>query len=312
MAERKVFCVLVTYNAARWVDNVLKQLARSSVKMGIIIIDNGSTDGTQSIISSSEIEVDFVQAERNLGFGKGNNIGIKRAYGQGADFVFLLNQDAWPEENAVKYMVDASERHPEYGILSPVHLDGTGLALDFNFSRYVSPMECHGFFSDGFLNQLKEEPYELPFVNAAAWLVTRNCIETVGGFSSTFFHYSEDDNYCQRVLFHGLKIGIVSKALICHDRQNVTKNTYFTDYHKRIKRGLALEYSNPNANYTVFKMIRNSCVLIMKDLMMAVTRLDVRRLQMFKSRVGILFSTQYSQIVRNRTLSRTKGLHFLD
>src|SRR5690606_5865627 len=58
------------------------------------------------------------------------------------------------------------------------------------------------------------------FVCAAAWLIPRNTLKVVGGFSPTFFHYGEDDNYCQRVLYFNLKIGICPDARIFHDRED--------------------------------------------------------------------------------------------
>lgn len=58
-------------------------------------------------------------------------------------------------------------------------------------------------------------------VNAAAWLVSAACIKKVGGFDRLLFtHYGEDDNYCQRLEYHGFELIVNSQAIIYHDREN--------------------------------------------------------------------------------------------
>ena len=68
-----------------------------------------------------------------------------------------------------------------------------------------------------YLNKTKTL-YLFKYVNCAAWLVSKECIRKVGGFDPLFFHYGEDENYCQRVHYHGYKIGVSTIAKIRHDR----------------------------------------------------------------------------------------------
>jgi GT2 family glycosyltransferase len=58
----------------------------------------------------------------------------------------------------------------------------------------------------------------VPFVNAATWLVSKECFQKTGYFEPIFNHYGEDRNFCDRVHYHKFKIGIVKNASICHDR----------------------------------------------------------------------------------------------
>ena len=58
------------------------------------------------------------------------------------------------------------------------------------------------------------------FVNAAIWLVSASCIKKVGGFNPSFFHYGEDNEYCNRVRSRGLQIAILPSAIGIHDREN--------------------------------------------------------------------------------------------
>src|SRR5436853_176799 len=72
-------------------------------------------------------------------------------------------------------------------------------------------------FADLIRNNL-QPVYFVPFVNAAIWLISRKCIQEVGGFDPLFFMYAEDDDYCCRLRLHGLHIGIVPTAHAYHAR----------------------------------------------------------------------------------------------
>lgn len=213
MKKPVIYAIVVTYNGVRWVDRCFSSFRRSSVPLAPVVVDNGSADGTVACIRCNYPEVKIIRNVCNRGFGQANNAGIRYALQQGADYVLLLNQDAWIFENTVEVLLSAAT--PEYGIVSPVHLDGTGRALDGNFRMFLSanPMPM----LDDFLTGRSGGICPLPFVNAAAWLLSRGAIERVGGFDPLFFHYGEDDNYCQRILYHGLKVGVAPASFICHD-----------------------------------------------------------------------------------------------
>lgn len=118
---------------------------------------------------------------------------------------------------------------------------------------------CHQksrpFLVEDLYNGYIETIYEVSFVMAAHWLITRRCLETVGGFSPSFPHYGEDDNYLQRVNFWGLKVGIVPEAKAVHDRADsnwsVEKNIYIHQYIDAIKNA-----SNPLSRSSLWNYIK--------------------------------------------------------
>ncbi len=206
---KEVYVIIVTYNGAKWIFNCFDKLKRcSDINLQIIVIDNGSTDGTQKIISETFPEVVFIQSEKNLGFGAANNIGFRMALENKADYVFLLNQDAWIEPKFIEEMVSENIKNPEYGIISPLHFRGDGKKLDYWFSTYVSQniQELNGLV-------------DCYFVNAAMWLISLECLKKVGGFDPLFFHYGEDIDYVNRLRFHGYKLGVLPLAIGYHDRK---------------------------------------------------------------------------------------------
>lgn len=222
-----VYVVIVTYNAMKWAENCFTSLRSSSVPLKTIVIDNGSTDGTQDYIKNNFPEVDFIQSSENLGFGRANNIGIEKAYKEGADFFYLMNQDAWIFEDTFEKLLKTYEHYPnkeEIGILSPMHLDGSEKLMDIFFERYLARNAADNrIISDMFLGTVKNQ-YAVDFVNAAHWLLPKSTVENIGGFNPYFFHYSEDYEYVQRISYFGKKILICTESKVVHDgKQDFSK-----------------------------------------------------------------------------------------
>lgn len=212
-----IFSVVITYNGARWIRKGLDSLNNAStLPTKIIVVDNASTDDTVQVIRGFFPETHLIELKENIGFGRANNIGIAHALRQGADKVFLLNQDAWILPQTLEILATVMSQYSGYGILSPIHLTGKGDRFDHGFADYI---RATSFGEDLFFNRVKSV-YSLPFMNAAAWLVSCECFLTVGGFDPLFFVYGEDNDYCSRVIYHGFKIGLVPAAVIHHDRQD--------------------------------------------------------------------------------------------
>ena len=208
----KVLVIIVSYNFEPWIDRCLGSLAESSYPADVLIIDNASKDCTVSRIRKDYPHLRLIASPTNLGFGRANNIGMQIALKEGYDAVFLMNQDAWIAKDAINILVDSYHNHPEYGILSPVHLTASEKTLDPGFSSYTRIQE---------IAQLprRESIVPLAFVNAAFWMIPTNVLRQVGGFSSLFYHYGEDKDYINRLTFHGFKVGYVPRAFGCHDRE---------------------------------------------------------------------------------------------
>ena len=101
---------------------------------------------------------------------------------------------------------------------------------------------------------LVDDIYETNFVNAAAWLLPRKTLERVGGFDPIFKHYEEDDNYSNRVRYHGLKIGVCPSAKIIHDHQA----SELSDERMQLRQQqfLLVEWTDINKPFNVFGQTR--------------------------------------------------------
>ena len=207
-----ICAVIVTYNGERWIGAAIKDLSASASVGHIIVVDNGSTDETRKRIAESP-KVCLIAKSRNTGFGRANNEGIREALQRGAEHILLLNQDACISPKNLSILEEALIRNSEYGIASPVHLNYDGTTIDPYFISYMSADPA--MISDLYFQRSKTI-YEVPFVNAAAWLVSRGVFEKAGGFDPLFFLYGEDTDYCRRIRRHGFKLGIVPATTANH------------------------------------------------------------------------------------------------
>jgi GT2 family glycosyltransferase len=227
----QIYVIIVSYNFMHWIDNCLGSLRLSSVPVCPIVIDNGSTDGTQAYLQSNYPEAIFIQNSENAGFGKANNIGIKYALKKEFDFLYLLNQDAWIYPDTISLLINTHKEHPEYGILSPMQMNKGGLIFDKNFCQRSLGRDAISDFFKG----TKKNIYDTDSVMAAHWLIASDCIKKVGGFSPAFPHYGEDDNYQDRARFFGFKVGIVPNSIAIHDRgdrkDDILKRAYIVYIH---------------------------------------------------------------------------------
>ncbi|MGE0018713.1 MAG: glycosyltransferase family 2 protein [Draconibacterium sp.] len=214
----KIVSIVITYNAERWVDKCFGSLTNLQLSNHTILaIDNGSKDNTIEILKNKFSQVVIIETGNNIGFGKANNIGLKWALELNAEYIFLLNQDAWVFENTINSLIAISKKNHDYGIISPVHLNNTQ-KIDDGFAYYCLKGANSSFIFDSFCSNPLKEIYETNYINAAAWLMTRECLEKNGGFMPIFPHYGEDVNYCERVQSSGLKIGFTPGCTIIHDR----------------------------------------------------------------------------------------------
>lgn len=291
----------------KWAERCFSSLRTSSVPVKCIVIDNGSTDGTQEYIKTYFPEVDFTQSPQNLGFGKANNTGIEKAYKEGADFFYLMNQDAWIYPDSFQKLLDVYNAYPDknqLGILSPIHMDGSEKKLDIFFERYLARnTPDNRIFSDSFTNSLKDY-YEIDFVNAAHWLLPKATIEEIGGFNPYFFHYSEDYEYVQRISFFGKKIIVCPPSRVVHDgKQDFHKTSHINAL--RVQR--EQRYLNPALAFDSKMLNRDFIPKMIKQalqLQFSAASDTLKEYQYQKDR--------FNEIINARNLIKNKGAAFLN
>ena len=183
----------------------------------IMVLDNASTDGSVEAIHTQYPDVQVISLQENRGYAGNNNVGIETALNQGADWIYVLNEDTVLAPDCLEKMVAAGTQDTTVGMVGPMvyHYDepnviqSAGGALGPNWeSRHLHQNEP----DDGSFMQ----PIDVEWVSGCAILVRRDVIEQVGMLDERFFYYWEETEWCLRTRKHGWRIKQVPQAKLWH------------------------------------------------------------------------------------------------
>jgi GT2 family glycosyltransferase len=187
-------------------------------RLRLLVVDNGSTDGSDAILRGRFPSVELLQTGENLGFAGGNNAGIRHALGAGADHVVLLNNDTTVDPGFVTALADAARANPRAGILSSKILlfdqpdvlwyAGASFHPWLGWGRHRG----HGARDIGQFDRVEET--DRP--TGCALLVTRACCEQVGLLREEYFCYAEDLEWGLRARAQGFQILYVPGSRVWH------------------------------------------------------------------------------------------------
>jgi GT2 family glycosyltransferase len=194
-------------------------LASDYPALTVLLVDNGSPDGSGAALSTSFPDVPFLQTGANLGYTGGNNRGLRWALEHGCDYALVLNNDTVLEPSAVSRMVEAAEAHGRTGAVAPKIL--------------YAEMPDRIWFGGGRLNRTRAvglhrlqgerdpdphggEVEEVTFVTGCCLLLPARVVREVGGFDENFFAYVEDVDFSIRLREHGYALLYQPAARILH------------------------------------------------------------------------------------------------
>ena len=212
----------------------LKNVKRDNFKLTIVVVDNASTDASPSVISNLKSQISnlkFIKNANNLGFAGGNNVAIKYALENGANYVLILNNDTYVDKNFLEELLKASEKDEKIGILVPKIYFAPG--FEFHKDRYRKNELGKVFWYAGgkmdWANVIGhhrgvdevdrgqfDKTEETELATGCCMLIKREVIDRVGMFDDKYFLYYEDADLCVRAKKNGFKIMFVPKSIIWH------------------------------------------------------------------------------------------------
>ena len=200
----------------------------------IIVIDNGSKGDDVLRLRGLFPEAKILSTEVNGGFAAGNNIGMEIALREGADYIFLLNNDTEILPDTLKILVEQAEKDSSIGIIGPAIYDLADPQRLSITSGRVNLM--NGVSSSEELEKMHKgkdvEGIDIQFVAGCALLIKRSVIEQIGMLDETFFLYYEDVDWCLRASNGGFRTVYLSRAKVLHKRSSSVKTgSAFQIYH---------------------------------------------------------------------------------
>ncbi|MBU0646232.1 glycosyltransferase family 2 protein [Patescibacteria group bacterium] len=225
----KVAIIYLSYNSRPYLDDVvlsLEQLNYPKDQLDLIIVDNASPDNSTDLIRETVLpksgqslpEVTFFPSGENLGFAEGNNLGLEHALSEGADYVFLLNNDAKLHPDSIMEAVKLAESDAKIGSVQPLIM----LWQDENIINSTGGM-IH-FLGFGFVRdngrQLSKVKItngeEIAYSSGAAVLYRASALRAVGLLDPYLFLYHEDLQLGWRLHLAGYKNVLCSVAVVYH------------------------------------------------------------------------------------------------
>lgn len=208
MIYPKVFIIILNYNGGDVLKKCLESVYQDSYSnKEVVVVDNNSTDGSFEEARKAFSKFNFIKNNKNVGFAAGNNVAIKWALEKMADYIFLLNNDAFLEKDSLKKLVDQAEKMPKVGLLSPV--------IYFGDSKKI-------WFSGGKINWLKmktehkNDIFDTDYITGCAILIKKDVFKKVGLLDEKFFLYYEDADFSYRAKKAGFGLKIVKDANVYH------------------------------------------------------------------------------------------------
>ena len=226
-----VSAIIVSLNSKSFTRGCLRSISSAAlrdVSLQIVVVDNGSTDGTQEMLRTEWPEVTLIENKKNIGFCAAGNQGAREAKGR---YLLFLNDDILILDDAIPRLVEFMDSHPRAGMIGSRLLNADGTDQLSSGRTFPTPMNAL-FGRKSWLTRVfpwapwarayllsdrldSASPYRVDWLSAAAMMVRREVFDAVGGLVESFYYFHELV-FCDRVQRAGHEIFLDPKSKILH------------------------------------------------------------------------------------------------
>lgn len=233
-----VSIVIVNYNVKDFLYQCLQSIerVRHRYSLQVLVVDNNSRDGSVEFLQPLFPWVEFISLKENIGFGRANNVGIEKAFG---NYVLLLNPDTILEEDTIAAMSSYMDEHPQTGIAGckVLNADGTfqvqcrrgfptpwaSFCKLFGLQALFPRSPLFARYNQTFRSE--DETYNVDAVIGAFMFCRADALRAIGGFDPDFFMYGEDLDLCYRMAQQGYSTAYVPTTTIIHFKGESTRRS---------------------------------------------------------------------------------------
>lgn len=229
-----VYIIVLCHNSKMWLDQCIVSLINTDYNnYKIVLVDNCSIDGSVNKIKLQFPKIIIIKNNKNVGWCKGNNVGIKRALGDGAEFVVLLNSDIRAEQKEwLSNLVNFSNSHPQYSILGCVQYEYNSIGwlkpnswtkyILSNGNKDVLSMWDLEYSEDANTKVYTEEDLKKKdfldcyFVQGAAMMIRSKVFEKIGLLDEIYFIFYDEIDFSRKARMIGEETALVTSSRIKH------------------------------------------------------------------------------------------------
>ncbi|HQU58124.1 MAG TPA: glycosyltransferase family 2 protein [Saprospiraceae bacterium] len=314
MKPPKVIVLILSFNGKSLLDDsVSSYLDNDYENFEVVVIDNGSIDGTEDYVKQKWPEVTVYRTEKNLGYSGGFNFGLDYAFNQlHADYVLITNNDVKADKKVVSALVSVAEADKKIGFV-------TGKAYYYDnpdtlqtVGKYEDPIRWNGeHIGGGLVDEGQfEQISERIFVDDIFMLASRDVYTTVGDYDTTFFFQAEEFDWQARAKNAGFKIYYTPNAKIWHkESMTIGKRSAFKAFYDARNPMLVIlkhqspEYFRRYFWYHLKNGVVRSSLMNLKNLR---PKVSLNIWQGFLS--GILWGIQNKKLTMRHLLNTGKGV----
>lgn len=223
MRKIKLSIVIVNYNTKKLTVDCIKSIRKSrpKIKYEVIVIDNGSVDGSKDVfkkLKRGNIIDKLIVNRNNKGFAKATNQGLKVSKGE---YKLLLNSDTVVNKEVLDKIVDFARRNKNAGVIGPklILKDGSIQESCFNFPTIGNAIREYWFGKPyAYSNFAPKDkiPLAVDAIVGAAFLITPKAYKKIGMLNEKYFMYFEDLDYCREIKKKGMKTYYLPNIKVKH------------------------------------------------------------------------------------------------
>lgn len=268
----KVFIVILNFNSFEDTEECLISLEKLDYNnYEIIIIDNSSNDNSYDKLKKRFVKYNIIKSNENLGYANGNNIGIKYALENKADYICVLNNDVIVEDDFLDKIIKVMEDDKDIGLAGPCickyHDKNIIQAMGANINLYNGLTQ--GKYKNYKYNDIPQKDIQVDYLGGACFVCRREVFEKIGFIPENYFLFFEETEFCYKASKRGYKLICVYESKIYHKGSST------------ISKYSGLSYYFLNRNRVIF-IRRNAnflekCIFSIYIFIEAIARIILRR-----------------------------------
>ena len=228
--QAKASIIIVNWNGRHYLPGCLSSLRTQTFRnFEVILVDNGSTDGSVELVQKQFPEVHVVSSPVNVGFAQGNNLGLQHANGQ---YIALLNNDTEADPHWLEKLIRVLESSEEIaGASGTMHSLEQRTRVIFTLTK-IDPLSAAAYW----INQASRQR-DVDYLMGGGMVVRRSAIDRIGDLDGEYFAYYEETDWCARAIRAGYRLVYVPTAVFYHKERGTAADTfqYFMMWRNRIR-----------------------------------------------------------------------------
>lgn len=214
---KKAAIIIVNWNGKKFLKNLLDSVFKQTYKsFDVYLVDNGSIDESSEYVKKTFPKIKIIQLDKNYGFAKGNNEGIKEAFkDKKVEYIVCLNNDTIVDKNWLRELIKTTEKKENIGaVQSKIFLEdqktihSTGSLINWDFSSSSRDF--------GKVSQYSNEEGEIESAIGCSLLLKRKVLDRIGLYEEFYKSYKEDDEICLKIKKANFKVFYSPSSIVYH------------------------------------------------------------------------------------------------